>query len=30
MEQQYYEFIQDFMDLDIVRKTLRDNYYKKK
>ena len=30
MEQQYYEFIQDFMDLDIVRKTLRGNYYRKK
>ena len=30
MEQKYYEFIQDFMDLDIVRKTLRGNYYRKK
>ena len=30
MEQKYYEMIQDFMDLDIVRKTLRGNYYRKK
>ena len=29
MEQQYYEFIQDFMDLDIVRKTLRGSYNRK-
>ena len=30
VEQQYYEFVQEFMDLDIVRKTLRGNYNRKK
>ena len=29
-EQKYYELIQDFMDLDIVRNTLRGSYYRKK
>ena len=30
VEQQYYEFVQEFMDLDIVRTTLRGNYNRKK
>ena len=30
VEQQYFEFVQEFMDLDIVRKTLRGNYNRKK
>ena len=30
MDQQYYDYVQDIMDLDIVRKTLRGNYYRKK
>ena len=30
VEQQYFEFVQDFMDLDIVHKTLRNNYNRKK
>lgn len=30
LEQQYYEFVQDCMDLDIVRKTLRNSYNRKK
>lgn len=30
VEPQYYEFVQEFMDLDIVRTTLRGNYNRKK
>ena len=30
VEQQYFEFVQEFMDLDIVRQTLRGNYNRKK
>ena len=30
VEQQYFEFVQEFMDLDIVHKTLRSNYNRKK
>ena len=30
VEQQYFEFVQEFMDLDIVRTTLRGNYNRKK
>ena len=29
MDQQYYDYVQDIMDLDIVRKTLRGNYNRK-
>ena len=30
MDQQYYDYFQDLMDLDITRKTLRSNYNRKK